>query len=198
MPNADFQGLQAELDLLRQQVKSQLEAHRLEFAAALEQLAGAPGKPAVSGDELGDIQARIQEWERREVQLGERIAAKTVEYQALRAQAELDRYRQELRIADLEKQLALRDAEIGKLKAVLGGLMAEHAECSRKPASGPQEQADLQQLRTQLESSELECARLRHSIESSLALKLARSVPWLLRPLRARFAKPAEKSGAKS
>jgi hypothetical protein len=197
MPNADFQDFQAGLDLLREQVKSQLEAHRLEVAAALEQLAEVRGKP-VSGDELGDIQARIQEWERREVQLGERIAAKTVEYQALQARAEIDRHRQELRIADLEKQLAFRGAETGKLKAVLDGLMAEHAECGRKPAAGPQALADLQQLKTQLESSELECARLRHLIESSLALKLARSLPWLLRPLRARFAKPADSPGAKS
>jgi hypothetical protein len=91
--------------------------------------------------------------------------------------AELERYRQQQQIADLQKQLALRDEENQKLRRLLAALMAEHAE-------GP---GRCDQLKAQLEDSERECAKLRHSIESSVALKMARSIPWLLGPLRSLF-----------
>lgn len=200
MQNAESQDFQAELVLLKEQVKSQLEAHRLEVAAALEQLAGARAA-SVSGSEFVGLQSRILEWERCEIQLSERIAAKTIEYQALRARTELDRYRQQLQIDDLQKQLALRDTETASLKSVLEALMAEHAECTRNPtapADSPREQANLLQLKAQLENSQLECADLRHSMESSLALKLARSLSWLLTPVRSMFAKRPDSTGAKS
>ena len=184
--------------LLKEQVKSQLEAHRLEVAAVLEQLS--PAASASSGEFVA-LQSRILDWERREIQLGERIAAKTIEYQALRARTELDRYRQQLQLDDLQKQLALRDAETARLKSVLEALMAEHAECARTPTAQeniPREQENLLQLKAQLENSQLECAGLRHSMESSLALKLARSLSWLLTPVRSMFAKRPDSTGAKS
>ena len=115
MPDINSQDLQAELALLRAQVESQLAEHRLEVAAAVRRISGS----AVSSDEVNEMQARVREWERRETALSEKIAARTVEYQALRASTEFDRYRLELQIADLEKQLALRDAEIAKLKSIL-------------------------------------------------------------------------------
>jgi len=182
MPNTDVTDFQTALDLLREQVNTQLAAHRQEMAAALARL-GEARAVAPTPDELGDLRALAMEWERRETQLGERIAAKNVEYQALRAKAELDRHRQEAQIADLEKRLAQAAAENGKLQSVLEALMEEHAECSRKPAPAaearPQELEKLQQLQARLEQSELECANLRNAMENSVALKLARSLPGL-------------------
>lgn len=216
MLNTDLHDLHTELALLREQVTSQLDAHRLEVAAAIEQLSGAPGT-AVSGKESGALQARILRWERREIQLGERLAAKNIEYQALRARTELDRFRQQLQTADLEKELALQEAENRKLKSVLEALIAEHAECSRESpeavpaatvpaATSPAATLEaalrvdeaFQELRGQLESSKLECAELRHAIETSLALKLARSIPRLLGPLRSLFTKRPHSSGESS
>ncbi len=146
------------------------------------------------------MQARVREWERRETALSEKIAARTVEYQALRASTEFDRYRLELQIADLEKQLALRDAEIAKLKSILEALMAEHAECCRNPAAAPAS-LDPEQVREwkgQLEASRLEIAALRHAIDGSVALKLARSLSWLLTPVRSLLPKPPAPPGAGS
>lgn len=201
MPNADSHAFQAELALLKEQVHSQLEALRLEVNAAIEQLAAKQEGPVSAGG-LAPIRARALEWERRETQLVETIAARTAEFQALRARVDLDRHRSQALIVDLEKLLALRDAENARLKTILDALLSEHAECSRNlrvPAEpGPADQANFEALKAQLENSELECASLRHAMESSLALKLARSAPRLLSPLRALLSKPPKSQGEKS
>jgi hypothetical protein len=71
-------------------------------------------------------------------------------------------------IADLQLQVALRDAETEKLRSLQASTETE-----------------LLRMKAELECSERECAKLRHMIESSLALKLARSAPFLLEPVRA-------------
>ena len=185
MPDADFQGFQAELALLKEQVESQLAAHRLEVTAAIERLAQRGA--ALSGE---DLHARLLEWERREAELGERISARTLELQALRAQTEIEQHRRQMQIGDLEKQLVLRGAENAKLKSLLEALMAEHAGCGRNPAAGVPD-AEILQWKARCESSEAECASLRHAMESSVALRLARAMPRVLGPLRSLFgAKP--------
>jgi hypothetical protein len=178
MPDQDLANFQEQLAALRDQVESQLAALRREVGAMLESGAGSDA-----------LRAKVAEWERRETTLGEKLAARNVEYQALRARAELDSYRQQLRIADLEKELALRGAEAVKLKTILDALAGEHAECARRQSAASQDSALSAELRAQLEFSRAECDRLRASIENSVALKLARSIPWLLGPLRGIFAK---------
>jgi len=185
VPDADFQGILAELALLTKQAESQLAAHRLEVTAAIARLAQRGA--ANSGE---DFRARLLEWERREAELGERISAWILELQALRAQTEIEQHRRQLQIGDLEKQLALRSAENAKLKTVMEALMAEHAGCSRNYVSGTPD-AEILHWKRRCESSAAECARLRHEIESSVALRLARAMPRLLGPLRSLFgAKP--------
>jgi DNA repair exonuclease SbcCD ATPase subunit len=183
MPNADFPGFHAELARLREQVAEQLTNHRLEVTAAIEALAARA--TTASGEELAAMRAHIQELERRESALGEKIAAATVEYQALRARFELDSQRQHLRIAELEKQLATREAEYRKQRTILEALMAEHAACGPPAAAPAADETLVQELRARLTKSESECAALRRSIENSVALKVARAVPRLLSPLRA-------------
>jgi chromosome segregation ATPase len=193
MPDQDLANFQEQLAKLREEVDSQLAALRREVAAMLE-----------NGAESGVLRAKIAEWERRETALGEKLAARNVEYQALRARAELDSYRQQLRVGDLEKQLALRETETAKLRSILEALSAEHAECGRRQSAVSQGQADpvdmvipeaiadseeMAELRGQLQFSREECARLQASIENSVALRLARSIPRLLGPLRGIFAK---------
>ena len=178
MPDADFQGFQAELALLREQVESQLAAHRLEVTAAIERLAQRGA--ALSGE---DFRARLLEWERREAELGERISARTLELQALRAQTEIEQHRRQMQIGDLEKQLVLRGTENAKLKSLLEALMAEHAGCGRNSAAERRRTPKILQWKARCESSEEECAKLRHAMESSVALRLARAMPRLLGPL---------------
>ena len=178
MPDQDFSDFEVQLAALREQVDSQLAALRREVAAMIER-----------GAQPDALRAKVAEWERRETALGEKLAARNVEYQALRARAELDGYRQQLRIGDLEKELALRAAEAAKLKSLLDALAAEHAECTNRQNAAAQDSALTAELRAQLQFSREECERLRHSIENSVALKLARSIPWLLRPIRGIFAK---------
>jgi len=180
MPDSNSQDFQAELELLREQVKARLEAHRLEVEAAIARLADAHSP---DGD-WSEMRARVAEWERRERELGERIAARNVEYQALRARLELERYGQQARVADLEKQLVLREAETGKLKLLLDGLMAEHAECCRRTPLVQADPAYVQALMGELEASRMEAARMRDAMENSVALRVARSLGWFLRPVR--------------
>ena len=75
--------------------------------------------------------------------------------------------------------------------------MAEHAECCRNPAAAPAS-LDPEQVREwkgQLEASRLEIAALRHAIDGSVALKLARSLSWLLTPVRSLLPKPPAPPG---
>src|SRR5579871_3169260 len=105
MLTADSHDFQADLALLRAQVQAQLEAHRLAVVEAFQQLTG-DLEASDRGGELDAIRARLTEWEQRETRLVERIAAKTIENQALGARGELERYRLQLQIDELEKLLA--------------------------------------------------------------------------------------------
>ena len=192
MPDANPQDFQTELALLREQVTSELEAHRLEVAAAIERLASAHGS-ADSAGEVSAMRARALEWERRETELSRRIATREVEYQALRARMELDRYRLQSQVTELEKELTRREAEQVKVKALFNALMAEHAECCRPPvAPPPASQHDreyVEGLTRELEAARQEAATLRDALEHSVALKLARSLGWVLAPVRSVFGK---------
>jgi hypothetical protein len=201
MANADSQDIRAELQLLSQQLNAQLEAHRLEISRALDAMTANRTVADNRDTTIADGTGRPLSWERREAQLSEQLATKTTEFQALRANAELDRLRQQVRVDDLQKQLALRDAEYEKLKSVMAILIAEHTACISRAAAvsdGGRESTDLQQMKAQLENAELECDRLRHLLETSLALRLARSIPWILRPLRSLFVMRSQSQGPRS
>jgi FkbM family methyltransferase len=85
--------------------------------------------------------------------------ASLVELSAVRANTHLDRYRLESRIADLQGSVAAKDVEIQRLHST---------------------------LREMLRSGELrgQVAALRHELDSSLALQVARSLHWILSPIR--------------
>ncbi|MEO8370385.1 MAG: hypothetical protein ABI806_14470 [Candidatus Solibacter sp.] len=164
MPDDDFGRFQKELAALREQMKRELSEHRAQVAAALD-----------TGGEAGVLRLKVAEWEYREKLLGEKIAAKNVEYQALRARAEQDNHRLQMRIGDLEKLLAQREGEIASLKPVLESLAAE---CERRPISTDEEL--VAELRGQVTSAREECERLQQAMDNSLALKAARTIGRLL------------------
>lgn len=87
------------------------------------------------------------------------IGEVTTELTAMRAHAQLDRYRLQLKITDLETCIASRDAEIDRLQAIVRGF-----------------------LRT--EDLKAQLIGLRHELDSSLALRAARSLHWILGPIR--------------
>ncbi|MEO8593429.1 MAG: hypothetical protein ABI759_08905 [Candidatus Solibacter sp.] len=178
MPDTDFAKLEQKLAELREQVSSQLAELRREVIAMLA--AGGGGDA---------VQARIAEWERREAELTGKLASKEVDYQTLRAQAELDVYRQQVRLDDLERQLALREAETAGLKSALGELAAEHADCALQFSSRVEKSSQMAELRSQLQLAREECDRLHRAIEGSVALKVAGTAASVLRPLRALFAR---------
>jgi len=164
MPGDDFRRFQEELTALREQMRREMAEHRAQVMAALE-----------TGGEAGGLRLRVAEWEHREKELGAKIAAKNEEYQALRARTEIDNHRLQMRIDDLEKLLAQREGELGKLKPVLERLMAE---CAQRPPTA--DEATVAELRGQLASAREESERLRLAIENSVALKAARSIGRLL------------------
>ena len=164
MPDDDFARFQKELTALREQVRRELAEHRSLVASALN-----------AGGEAGALRLKVAEWELRERELGEKIAAKNVEFQAMRARAELENHRLQMRIGDLEKTLAQREDEIAKLRPVVERLMAEYAE--RPPALDEELVAE---LRGQLVSARDECERLRTAMERSMALKAARTIGKVL------------------
>ena len=164
MPDIDLGKFQEQLSALREQMQRELAEHRALVANALD-----------TGGEAGALRLKVAEWERRERELGEKIAAKNVEFQSLRARTELENHRLQMRIGDLEKSLAQREDEIGKLKPVLERLMAE---CAQRPPSADEEM--VAELRGQLVSAREESERLRFAMENSMALKAARTLGRLL------------------
>jgi len=127
----------------------------------------------------------------READLREKLAAKNVEYQALRARSEMDKFRQEMCIRDLEKQLSLCEAEIARLKPVLEQLMSQAPDHAERPEPVERvappapvvvavDTAEIAELRGQLQSAREEYEKLRLAMDSSLALKAARSIGRLL------------------
>jgi FkbM family methyltransferase len=110
----------------------------------------------------------------------------SVEMQALRARTQFDHYRQQLQITDLETRVSSKDAEIHRLHVMLRELLVELL-VERNTKNRREEllhQAEVNELRGQLTSARSEGELLRHEIDSSFALRAAKSVGWALGPLR--------------
>jgi hypothetical protein len=88
--------------------------------------------------------------------------AQTTELAAVRGHLQLDRNRLQLQIAELENRLSLRDAEIERLHSIL-------RESFRS------------------ENLEAQVSNLRQQLDTSLALRAARSLHWILGPIRKRM-----------
>ena len=89
----------------------------------------------------------------------------TTELEAVRAHTQLDRYRLQVQIADLQTSISSKEAEIQRLHSLLHGFI----------------RAD--DLKTQI-------SQLNYQMESSLALRAARSLHWILSPIRRLIARP--------
>jgi len=170
MPDDDFERFQNKPATHPVQIAAVREVER--HAALVKDLSALTGK-------LADLK--------------EKLAAKNVECQALRARAEIDGYRHQMRIDDLEKQLAQREAAIVRLKQALAQLMADAQEYAARPEhpaavvpSAPEtaivatDAAEVAELRGQLQSAREEYEKLRLAMDNSLALKAARSIGSLL------------------
>lgn len=139
------------------------------------------------------------------------IANKTVELQAVRAQVEADRYRLQVQVQDQEQRVSTRDVEIQKLHVLLRDLISERAAGVAKEADFVRRGAEVEvvsaelalrlaeiaDLKVLLKQAQRECAELRHALKTSVALRLARSLGWILKPIRALLvaAPPKETEG---
>jgi hypothetical protein len=136
-------------------------------------------------DEVAALEREKSEWLNRNADLSEAIARLTVECQALRSHGELERYRHHVELVDGQKRLSLAGDQIASLHARLRELLAERAliEASLETqAKVPL--ATLERLEAQLKDVEAERNRLRDDMAGSLALRMARSLAWILSPLR--------------
>jgi FkbM family methyltransferase len=87
------------------------------------------------------------------------IEAPRLELAAVRADAHLERYRVQAQIADLEARISAKDAEIKNLRSLM------------------REMLRIDDLRGQVSA-------LQNELNSSLALRAARSLHWILAPIR--------------
>lgn len=94
--------------------------------------------------------------------------APLTELAAVRANTQLDRYRVQLQIADLEARISSKETEIQRLHSVIRELLRT------------------EDLRNQI-------SVLRHELDSSLALRAARSLHWIAAPLRRLIAGPSRR-----
>jgi hypothetical protein len=136
-------------------------------------------------------EVRQTELENRRIRANTRVPAQTqgsvetTELQALRGQTQFDRYRQQLQIMDLETRVSSKDAEIHKLHLMLRDLLVElHVERTTRNRNEELSLAEREDLKGQLTSARGESASLRHELDTSLALKAARSLRWILAPIR--------------
>jgi FkbM family methyltransferase len=107
------------------------------------------------------------------------------ELQVLRAQAQFDHYRQQLQITDLETRVSSKDAEIHRLHLMLRMLLVElQAERDIKNREDMLHRAELDELKGQVTITRNESASLRHDLDSSITLRVARSFGWILKPIR--------------
>lgn len=107
------------------------------------------------------------------------------ELQVLSAQTQFDRNRQQLRIMDLETRVSSKDSEIHKLHLMLRDLLVElHAERTTRNQNEERSQAEQEELKGQLISARGESHKLRHELDTSLTLRVARSMSWILGPIR--------------
>jgi hypothetical protein len=134
---------------------------------------------------------RQTELENRCIRGKTRVMAQTqgsleaTELQTLRGQTQSDRYRQQLQIMDLETRVSSKDSEIHKLHLMLRDLLVElHVERTTRNRNEDLHRAEREELKGQLTSARGDCASLRHELDTSLALRAARSLQWILRPLR--------------
>ena len=108
------------------------------------------------------------------------------ELQGINAQTHFDHYRQQLRITDLETRVSSKDAEIQRLHVMLRELLVEllverNAKNRREQM---QHEAAVNELTGQLTNAREEGEALRREINSSFALRAAKSAGWILVPLR--------------
>jgi predicted nucleic acid-binding Zn-ribbon protein len=136
-------------------------------------------KEHAAAAELAALQGQKTEWERRRIELSETIARLTVECQALHSRGELERYRLQVQAADAQKRLDLAGEQIAALHERVRELLAE-----RQVAGPVAPAAEVEQLRASLREAEAERASLRDELANSLALRMARSLAWVLAPLR--------------
>ena len=92
--------------------------------------------------------------------------AQTAEFPGVLAYTQLERNRLQLQIAELETRIAQKDAEIDRLHAIVRDFLRA------------------EDLKAQL-------ASLRHQLDTSLALRIARSFHWILGPIRKRIGPPS-------
>ena len=105
------------------------------------------------------------------------------ELQALRAQTQSDRYRAQLRIDDLQTQVSSKEAEIQKLQVLLREMMGERYS-ELRAIEEARRRTETEALKAQVAHVQAECNQLRRELDSSLALRAARSLRWILGPIR--------------
>jgi hypothetical protein len=177
--------------LFRALIESQFAAHRVDVIGAIhEEVKRAIGHlttawAAGEGTRLTDKSEKLQSvstaneakqklalysmgWNRQESEWSEALANKTIELQALRAQMEAERYRMQLLLKDEQSRISTREAEMRKLGEVI----------SNRSAEGKREVEEALRL------ARAECDRLRYALDNSLALRAARSLQFILGPIR--------------
>jgi predicted RNase H-like nuclease (RuvC/YqgF family) len=102
----------------------------------------------------------------------------SAELKALRAQFQFEGHRMQLRITDLETLISSKDAELGKVHVMLREMLGTRAREIEDASRAAEE------LKARIKSLQMECDTLRHDLDSSLALRAARSLGWILAPIR--------------
>uniref|UniRef100_Q02BE7 Uncharacterized protein n=1 Tax=Solibacter usitatus (strain Ellin6076) TaxID=234267 RepID=Q02BE7_SOLUE len=196
----------------RNLAEGQIPSHRTEVAnavpdsitSAMDRLTAALAEEARHrAAEAGQLQRPLSAndpqyslRQRREAELSESLANKTVELQALRAHVEIERYRLQVQLQDQEKRVSAKEAEIQKLHGLVRELIADRS--SRTPSGAIQSESEIRDLKIELIQAKKECARLqyeltessseceelRYHLKTSLALRAARSLRWVLEPIR--------------
>jgi ADP-heptose:LPS heptosyltransferase len=136
-------------------------------------------------DALNRMHPSQAEWQSREARLEGLLAAKTAENQFLRSRTDIDRVQMRLQADDLRKQIALKDAELARIHTGLRELLAEHTRVKEQQQEWERRhEAEIRDLQAQVDRLHAEAADLRHALETSLALRLARSLQWLFGPIK--------------
>lgn len=136
-------------------------------------------------DALNRTHPSQAEWQSREARLEGLLAAKTAENQFLRSRTDIDRVQMRLQSDDLRKQIALKDAELVRLHTGLRELLAEHAQVKEQQQEWERRhEAAIRDMQAQVDRLQAEGADLRRAMDNSLALRFARSLQWLLGPIK--------------
>jgi hypothetical protein len=97
-----------------------------------------------------------------------------------------------VQLTDAEGQLKTAREEVAALHSRLGELLERRERPAEAPLAAFEE---LAQLTRRLQDVEEERAQLQRTIENSLALRIARSLPWILNPVRRAIAGEATSLG---